>query len=347
MKILVIGGTVFLGRHIVDAALERGHEVTLFNRGQHNPDLFPKVEKIKGDRTVDLSPLRSRTWDAVIDTCGYVPRSVKKSCEALHDSVSLYVFISTLSVYADMSRKNMDERSALAAIPDETVEQVTDVTDVTGVTGVTGENYGALKVLCEKEVLNAFPDRAFIPRPGLIVGPHDPTDRFTYWPARISKQTRVLAPEPQDLGVMFIDVRDLSEWIISMVERNQRGIYNADGPDYTLSMKEFLDACVKVSSSNAELLWVAAEFLLERDVQPWEGLPLWLPGDDGAGMSSFNIRKALGEGLKFRPLERTIADTLEWHSKRPSSTVLRAGISLEREEKLLEEWTRLHPQVKT
>jgi 2'-hydroxyisoflavone reductase len=335
MKILVIGGTVFLGRHIVEAALERGHEVTLFNRGKHNPELFPKIEKIKGDREADLALLGDRTWDAAIDTCGYVPRIVRISSEALRGSVSTYVFISTLSVYADMSRKNMDEQATLATIPDETVEQV------------TGETYGALKALCEKEVLNAFQERAFIPRPGLIVGPHDPTDRFTYWPARISKRARVLAPEPQDLGVMFIDVRDLSEWIISMIERNQRGVYNADGPDYPLTMKDFLDVCKKVSSSNAEFVWADAGFLFERDVQPWVGLPMWLPGAEGQGMSTFNVSKATGSGLKFRPLDSTIKDTLEWHATRPSEAELRAGISPEREEELLEEWTRLHPQATT
>lgn len=326
MKILVIGGTVFLGRHIVRAALKQGHEVTLFNRGRHNPELFPQVEKIKGDRDGGLEALTGRRWDAVVDTCGYVPRVVRASAQFLKDSVDSYVFVSTLSVYADLSVKGLNENSPVGRLEDETVEEV------------TGETYGPLKALCEKAVEEAFPGRAFIPRPGLIVGPHDPTDRFTYWPVRISKGGKVLAPEPKGMGVMYIDVRDLSEWMIRMMEDGKQGVYNADGPDWgTLSIQCFLETCKKVSASGAELVWVDDKFLLNKQVAPWSDLPLWLPGEETAGMSAFDVSKAFEAALAARPLEETVRDTVAWH-KSLENQELKAGISREREGSIIDAW---------
>lgn len=329
MEILILGGTVFLGRHIVDAAQSRGHQVTLFNRGKHNPDLFPDIEKLLGDRDGDLDVLKGRKWDAVVDTCGYVPRIVRMSAEFLAESADLYVFISTLSVYADLSIKNLDETSEVGKLEDETTEEI------------TGQTYGPLKALCERAAEEAVPGRVLNIRPGLIVGPHDPTDRFTYWPVRMANGGQVLAPEPKDQGIMYIDVRDLARWTVRMIEGKKTGVFNADGPDYELNMEKFLEECIKVSGSDAELTWADANFLLQRGVQPWMGLPLWLPGKEAAGMSSFNISKAIDTGLSFRPLTETIADTLGWSRSRPQDYKLRAGISADRERELLEEWSRL------
>lgn len=327
MKILILGGTVFLGRHLVEAAQSAGHDVTLFNRGRHNPELFPQVEKKRGDRDGELGALRNRRWDTVIDTCGYVPRIVRSSAEMLRDSADRYVFISTLSVYKDLSVKGLGESSPVGKLEDETVEEV------------TGETYGPLKALCEQTVEEIFPDRSFIPRPGLIVGPHDPTDRFTYWPARLAEGGKVLSPEPRDLGVMYIDVRDLSEWIVDMIQAKRTGIYNAVGPDYYLSMEQFLESCRKIVGSDMHLEWVDDKFLLDQGVAPWSDLPLWLPGPDTAGMSAFNVDKALRAGLTFRPLVDTIKDTLDWFQKREDSG-LRAGISRDRERELLDLWVK-------
>jgi 2'-hydroxyisoflavone reductase len=218
MEILVIGGTVFLGRALVEAALEKDHRVTLFNRGKSNPECFPEVEKLLGDREIDLSILEGRSWDVVVDTCGYVPRVVRKSAELLADAVEHYTFISTVSVYADLSTPHNDEHAAVGKIEDETIEKV------------TGETYGPLKALCEQAVMKAMPDRVLVVRPGLIVGPHDPSDRFTYWVQRVSRGGEVLAPKPASMPVEFIDVRDLAEWILRMVEIRETGIYNAVGP---------------------------------------------------------------------------------------------------------------------
>jgi 2'-hydroxyisoflavone reductase len=326
MKILIIGGTRFLGRHVVDAALQKRHEVTLFNRGKSNPGLFPQVEQLRGDRAGDMQILANRKWDAVIDTCGYVPRVVRKSAELLAGNVGIYVFISTLSVYADFSAEGLNESSPIGKLEDETTEEI------------TGETYGPLKVLCENEVQKAFPDKALIIRPGLIVGPYDPTDRFTYWPHRIDRGGQVLAPEPKDLSIMYIDARDLSEWIIKLIKKGRTGVFNADGPEEVLSMESFLNQCQQYTSSDARLTWVDAQFLLAQKVQPWTDLPMWLPGTGMAGMGSFDVSKALKAGLKFRSLKETVADTLYWVKRTRSEEPMRAGISLERETQLLAAW---------
>src|SRR5579863_2076845 len=233
MKLLILGGTVFLGRSIVEAALSRGHEVTLFNRGLHNPDLFPEVEKIRGNRNEDISLLQEgdRHWDATIDTSGYVPRAVQASAEALVGRVHHYTFISSISVFADFSKDGIDEQSPVGTLEDETVEEVTN------------ESYGPLKALCEQAAERAMPGRVLVVRPGLIVGPNDVTDRFTYFPYRVAQGGEMLAPGEPEQQTQFIDVRDLAEWIVRMVEAGKTGTYNATGPDYALTMEQFLAEC--------------------------------------------------------------------------------------------------------
>ena len=327
MKILILGGTVFVGRHLVENALQRSHEVTLFNRGQHNPELYPEVEKLRGDRDGDLTALEGRRWDAVIDTSGYIPRIVRASVEQLAGSVDHYTFISTISVFADTSRPDMNEDAPLGTLSDESVEEV------------TGETYGPLKVLCERAVQQGMPGSALIVRPGLIVGPDDPTDRFTYWPHRVARGGEVLAPGLPELPVQFIDVRDLAEWTIRMVEERQTGTYNATGPDYVLDMERVLDACRQVSGSDARFTWIPDSWLLERGVTPWMELPLWVTGsEERRGFHTIDVGRAVTAGLTFRPLEHTVRDTLDWDATRPADHAWRAGMAPEREQELLTAW---------
>ena len=325
MNILIIGGTRFLGRHLVDSALARGHNVTLFNRGKSNPDLFLNIETIHGDREHDMDKLAGREWDAVIDTSGYVPRIVRLSAQNLEGSVRHYVFISSISVYATFSKVGIDENDPVGKIEDESFEEI------------TGESYGPLKALCEKAVRDVFGEnRALIIRPGLIVGPNDPTDRFTYWPVRVARGGDVLAPEKPDAPVQIIDVRDLSDFIIKLIEENASGIYNATGPDYDLTMGALLDASKQVSKSDARFHWASVEFLAENKVEAWSDMPVWLPSSgDEAGISRVDVSKAINAGLKFRPLEETVRNTLEWAKTRSPDHEWRAGLSAEREAEVL------------
>ena len=329
MKLLILGGTIFVGRHIVDAALTRRHEVTLFNRGQHNADLFPDVEKLRGDRDGGLEALAGRTWDAVIDTCGYVPRIVGQSAALLAPAVGRYVFVSSISVYHDFAAEGMDETSPVATMPDESVEEV------------TGETYGPLKALCEQVVEAACPNRALILRPGLIVGPHDKSGRFTYWPHRVAEGGDVLAPGKPEKRVQFIDVRDLAEWIIRMVERGETGLFNAVSDDSSWTMGRLLEESKAVSGSNARFHWLPDEFLLAEGVAPWSDLPLWLPRtDEWLGADSLSAARAVAAGLTLRPFPDTIRDTLDWDrtlnpAERPS-----AGITREREAELLQKFSQ-------
>lgn len=326
MRVLILGGTLFLGRHLVESALRRGDEVTIFNRGQRNPGLFPEVTRLIGDRDGNLNALKGGNWDAVIDTCGYVPRIVSDSARLLADSVGHYTFISSISVYANQGRRNRED-SPVGTLTDETVEQV------------TGEAYGPLKALCEQAAERAMDGRVLNIRPGLIVGPHDPSDRFTYWPARVARGGEVLAPGAPTLPVQIIDARDLADWALSMAEARQTGVYNATAPVQPYHFDDVLEACRQESGGDARFTWVEDAFLLERQVGPWMELPLWLPsGSDHSGMMDADTAKAAAAGLRQRPLAETVRDTLAWDRTRPADLERRAGMKPEREAELLAAW---------
>jgi 2'-hydroxyisoflavone reductase len=322
MKILIIGGTRFVGRHLVNSARSRGHEITLFNRGQTNPGLFRRVKTIQGDREKDLDQLTGQ-WDAVIDTCGYLPRIVRKSAEALKDKVERYVYISSISVYASFKKVGINESDAVGTLADESVEEI------------TGETYGPLKALCEKTVQDVYGPRSLIIRPGLIIGPHDPTDRFTYWPLRIAKGGDVLAPDRPDAMTQFIDARDLADLIIKLVDHTVSGVFNVTGNPMTLNT--VFETCKRISKSNANFKWAPADFLERNKVAPWSDMPIWVPevGDD-IGVSHVDISKALNAGLVFTPLAQTIKDIYDWEFERPEGYELKAGLKPEREKELLE-----------
>lgn len=328
MHLLILGGTVFLGRALVDAALARGHQVTLFNRGQHPATFGPGVEQLHGDRDGGLEALRGRRWDAVIDTSGYVPRVVRAAAELLAGAVNHYTFISSISVYPHFKRAGIDESDPVAELADPSVE------------AVDGETYGPLKALCEQAVAVALPGRTLVIRPGLIVGPHDPSDRFTYWVHRIAQGGEVLAPGRPTRHTQLIDVRDLAEWTLAMVEARQTGVYNATGPSRPLEFGAALDVCRVASQSDARLTWVAEDFLAEHEVGPWIELPLWLPETDPdmVGFAAIDCTKAIGAGLVFRDLAETVRDTLAWQASRPADYAWRAGLAPEREAELLRAW---------
>jgi 2'-hydroxyisoflavone reductase len=323
MDLLILGGTRFLGRYLVEAALGGDHRVTLFNRGLSEPDLFPEVETIKGDRDGDLSALRGRRWDAVIDTCGYVPRVVRASAGLLADAVDHYTFVSSISVYPDNMGPGADEGAPVEELEDPTVEEI------------TGETYGGLKALCERAAGEEMPGRILDVRPGLISGPHDPTDRFTYWPRRVAAGGEVLAPDRPELRVQFIDVRDLAGWMVKMSAEQQTGTYNATGPAYELRMGKLLEECEAVGG-DAKIVWVSEEFLEENGVEPFTDLPLWVPREY-AGMLAVDCGKAIAAGLTFRPVSETIRDVLEWDTNRAEPD-LAAGLEPEKERELLSAW---------
>ena len=328
MELLIIGGTRFLGRALVDAALAAGHRVTLFNRGRSNPELVKDVETITGDRDHDLDRLAGRRWDAVIDTCGYTSGQVQRSAEVLKESVERYIFISTLSVYADFKQPGIDESYPVGKLEDENTQEV------------NGETYGPLKALCEQAAERIMPGRVLVIRPGLIVGPYDLSDRFAYWPHRISRGGDVLAPGDVEQRISFIDVRDLASWIVGMAEGKAIGVFNADGPGHPMTMQDLLNACNQVAERGARLVWVSEEFILEEGVTPWSELPLWVPASDPelAGFSRVDSRKAIAAGLSFRPVTDTIRDTLEWLKTRPAEYVWRAGLDRATEARLLDSW---------
>jgi 2'-hydroxyisoflavone reductase len=317
VKLLVLGGTKFLGRAAVEAALARGHEVTLFNRGETNPELFPEAEKLRGDRSGDLSALEGGEWDAVLDPSGYLPAIVRASAEALSDHAGHYLFISSVSAYASLAGPN-DEDGQLAELADMPDDRMLE----------DYSNYGPLKVLCERAVAQAFGDRHAIVRPGLIVGAHDPTGRFTYWPHRVARGGEVLAPAPPDRVVQFIDVRDLGPWLVDLSERRATGTYNATHPGR--SWGEVLETCREVADGDTAFRWVPDTFLVEHGVGEWMELPMWIQSSDEAGIHRADVSRALASGLTFRPLEETVRDTLEL-----AETSEAAGLAPEREAELL------------
>jgi len=333
LRILILGGTGFIGPHEVRYALARGHTVTLFNRGQTNPHLFPELEKLVGDRNDNLEALHGREWDVVIDNSASIPRWVRQSAQLLKDSADLYLFVSTLSVIADNSIVGADESVPVATIEDPTTEEV------------TGQTYGALKALCEQEAVRAFSRRALVVRPGLIVGPEDRSDRFTYWPVRIDRGGEVLAPGDPSDPTQIIDARDLTGWMIRMLEQGETGIYNATGPIRPLTMAEMLYGIRAVTTADVRFTWADADFLDEHEVRAWADMPTWIPPRDGSeGFSRVNCAKAIGKGLTFRPLAETAKDTLDWFKTLPEErqTNLRAGIEPDREAEVLAAWHARH-----
>ena len=310
MRIVVLGGTRFLGRAVADVALARGHELTLFNRGRTEPDLFPTVERLRGDRTGDLSALAGRTWNAVVDTSGFVPAVARASAELLRDS-GRYVFVSSISVYAEKDT-GATESSPLAELGDAPVDDL----------AADSSNYGALKALCEAEVERVFGERALVVRPGLIVGPHDPTGRFTYWARRLARGGEILAPGPPERRVQFVDVRDLAAWIVDAVERGLGGVYNTTSEG--VSWRELL--------AGADVTWVTDDFLRAHEVGDWVELPLWFGDPDWAGVHSTDVSRAVAAGLRIRPLAETLAGAAT------APPVDGAGLTPERETELLAAW---------
>ena len=336
--ILILGGTGFLGPHVVDAARARGHTLTLFNRGKTHAGLFPDIEQLRGDRDGHLEALVGRKWDAVVDTSGYVPRIVRASAELLAPNIGHYVFISTISVYESEAVVGADETAAVQAIADPASEDVK-------------KDYGALKALCERAAEAALPGRVANIRPGLIVGPGDPTGRFTHWPTRMADGGDVLAPGDGTTPVQYIDGRDLAAWIVRAIEQRAVGVYNALGPTQRLTMRDALDGCNRAAGGRANLVWVDAAFLAAHGVTEWSNMPMWADAKgDNAGFGTRSNQRAVAAGLAFRPIEDTARDTLAWLATldEPERTKYRSsGIGRDRELELIAEWkaSGLRPQT--
>jgi nucleoside-diphosphate-sugar epimerase len=318
VKLLLLGGPKFLGRAVIDAALARGHELTQFNRGITGTDLYPEVERIVGDRDGGLDGLRGRPWDAVVDTSGYVPRVVGAGARVLADAVGHYVFVSSIAVYASFAEV-VHEGAQLAELSETGSEDVE-------------RDYGALKALCEQAVEAALPGRVMAVRAGLIVGPHDPTGRFTYWPHRIARGGDVLVPGPAWRAVQLVDVRDLASWIVTAAEQNLPGAFNITGPT---TMGAVVDVCKRVTGSTARAVEVDDAFLAAQGVGEWIELPLWVdPHNEGSRrFLEVDVSRAVAAGLVFRPLEDTVVATLD-----AATVVDGVGLTPERERELLDAW---------
>jgi len=300
VRLLVLGGTRFLGRAVAEAALAADHEVTLFNRGVTNPGLFPEAERLVGDLRGALDELRRRTWDAAIDLDPtQLPQHTRRRVEVLAGAVRHYVFVSTISVYADPSRPLL-EGSLLVEPPAQEPDSFEP------------DLYGACKVASERAVLAVFGSRGTVARPGLIVGPHDPTDRFTYWPRRLAEGGDVLAPGDPDAPVQLVDARDLGAWLLRLVENRIGGVFNATGPERPLTLGALLERVAAAVDGDARLVWTDEQRILDAGVTPWSELPLWVPGDEWRGLLQADVGRALAAGLTFRPLEETARDTLAW-----------------------------------
>jgi len=327
LKILILGGTGFIGPHQVETALGRGHQVTIFNRGKSGPEMFPQVEQLLGDRDNDLKALEGRTWDAVIDNSGYIPRWVKQSAELLKGHVGQYLYMSSISIYADNSIVGQSETGRVQKLKDPTSEDT------------SASNYGGMKALSEDYVRASFPKTSTLIRPGLVVGAGDPTDRFTYWPVRMFEGGEVLAPGSPNDPVQFIDVKDLAQWTIEAIEQKHLGTYNVTGPYQQLTMGSLLKTVRETTHSEAELVWVSAEFLKREKVSPWTDLPLWVPPtSDMKGFVTVDVNKAVNTGLQFRPLSVTVQDALAWYRTMDDGLPLKAGLTREREKELLKKW---------
>ncbi|MBC8024751.1 MAG: NAD-dependent epimerase/dehydratase family protein [Steroidobacteraceae bacterium] len=334
LKILILGGTRFLGLHMTAYALERGHTLTFFNRGKTKTDRFPEVERIKGDRNGEIDGLKDREWDAVIDNSGYVPRHVKLSAELLAAKVKQHVFVSSISVYPNFAQPR-DEKSEVGKLADETVEKV------------DGDTYGPLKALCEQAAMKAFEGRGSVIRPGLIVGPDDNTDRFTYWPARAYRGGEFIAPGSPADAFQIIDVRDLAAFAIHGIENSITGTYNLVSDVNKFKFGELTDACIASAKKRANFriepraVYLPVEFLEKHEVAPWSEMPAWLPakGDEAAFAGTSNAA-ARAKGLEISPLAKTVDDTLAWHLTRPAEeqTKLKSGIAAEKEATVLAAW---------
>jgi len=325
VTILVLGGTSFLGRAIVTEALAANYSVTIFQRGQTNPDLFPEVPRINGDRDGGLSQIDGRQWDQVVDVSGYVPRIVQHSAECLRNS-NHYTFISTISVYRDFAYPGLNEESDVwEALPaaSETID---------------AESYGPLKAACEQVVEKLWKGRNLIVRPGIIVGPHDPTDRFTYWPARWANGGSVVLPDRKTQPVQWIDVRDLAHWIVQLLPQEVCGVFNCVGPELAFDLGKFMEVCESATRSQGNANWIPTDFLESKGVEPWQDLPLVLPfHGERDGVFQVDGIKARSHGLRLRPLEETVRDTLRWYDKRETKT-LKVGWDMEREARILAAW---------
>ncbi len=336
MHLLILGGTQFLGRHCVDAAIKRGHAVTIFTRGRVPNPCGDAVTALIGDRDPRLPPgldaLRAGTWDAVIDTSGYLPRCVDASAALLADRVGRYLFVSSVSVYADLSQPDVAETGRLAESPDPNDEDI-------------GKHYGPLKVACEQALGGALGSRVLIVRPGLIVGPRDPTDRFGYWVARFvvpetlgDRPRDAVVPAPPARPIQCIDVRDLAQWMLDLIERDAGGVYNATSPAGQWTMGDFVDALVARGGSSAPRpVWIDEARLLAHNVVPWTGLPLWIPSTNPelAGLMAIDARRAQAAGLATRPLGDTIAATAAWLARRDRSGAWKAVLSAQAERDIL------------
>ena len=339
MKLLILGGTRFLGRHIAEQALQRGHAVTLLHRGRTGPDLFPDAEHRIADRDGDLAALAQGQWDAAIDTSAYVPRQVSALAAALGTRVAHYQLVSSISVYASLDAAGTHEGAALRTLPDPTVE------------AVTGDTYGGLKVLCEQAAQAAFGSRCLINRPGLLVGPHDPTGRFTWWVQRLLRGGAVLAPGDPATPVQFIDARDAAAWMLLQAERSGSGVFNLTGPATPLTMGGFLDTARATLNPDAMLQWVGEQHVLDAGVAPWSDLPVWLP-QAKAGLHQVDIARALATGMLCRPLQQTLQDTAHWVATAASATAPTGGparpspgLAPEREAALLASWKKHQDQA--
>lgn len=330
LRILILGGTGFIGPHQVRYAVARGHQVTVFNRGRSEADLPAGVERLTGDRNGQLDALRGRQWDVVIDNPTSLPRWVRLTGEILGGNVQQYLFISTMSVYASWAQPNVDESATLATMADPTSEDIPQF-------------YGPLKALSEREAERWYPGRVTVVRPGLIVGPGDETDRFTYWPVRLARGGEVLCPGNPSDAAQVIDARDLAEWTIRLVEARRFGTFNATGPRSPMGIGEMLAGIRAVLPGDLDVrfTWADAAFLESQQVRPWADMPVWIPpAGDYLGWGKANIERAVAAGLTFRPLADTARDTLGWHRTRPAGeqAILRAGLTPEREAAVLAAW---------
>lgn len=327
-----------MGRHVLNAALGKNHEVTLFNRGKKYADEeIPKTEQIHGDRNFELEKLNGRKFDAVIDTCGYLPQTVRKSAEFLKDKAEKYVFISSGSVYSDTRNADYDEQTETAKLSESEREKFENLDPAQELNGlVLGESYGALKKLCEEAAEKAMPNRVLNVRAGMIVGAFDWTDRFAYWVMRVARGGEVLAPGKAENFVQLIDARDLSEWIINAIEENESGIFNATSKSLDLTFGKMLDEIKTATEAQAEFIWADEKFLTENAVAPWSEMPFYLPESDEnyRNFLTMNVDKALEKGLKFRPLSDTILETLNW--RKTQDFEMKAGISAEKESELIQ-----------